>query len=130
MNVSVPAASVLALLLLGTGCTKKTGAPTIPIEGGTASAAAPAKTPPADDLVKKGRTAFMTNCTSCHNSDPRKAGTLGPEVFGASLELLEARILRSEYPTGYVPKRKSKVMVALPHLKGELSALHAYLNAP
>ena len=34
--------------------------------------------------------------------------------------------MRAEYPPGYQPKRDSNLMIAMPHLKGEIDALHAY----
>lgn len=55
-------------------------------------------------------------------------GALGPAVMGSSRELLEARVVRGEYPAGYTPKRESRVMIALPHLEPELDALAAFLS--
>lgn len=55
-------------------------------------------------------------------------GNIGPEVWGAKFDLLEARILRADYPRGYTPKRKSRAMPRLPQLKDEIVALEAYLN--
>jgi hypothetical protein len=37
--------------------------------------------------------------------------------------------MKGEYPPGYQPKRTTKTMVALPHLKGEIEAIHAYVNS-
>ena len=34
-----------------------------------------------------------------------------------------------EYPEGYTPKRKTKVMVPMPHLKSKLPELAAYLES-
>jgi mono/diheme cytochrome c family protein len=70
----------------------------------------------------------MGNCIACHAQDPSQDGALGPAVVGSSRELLEARVLRAEYPPGYTPKRDSQIMIALPHLANEIDALHAYLN--
>jgi mono/diheme cytochrome c family protein len=83
---------------------------------------------PLDLAYERGRTIYQTQCTACHNSDPHKSGAIGPDVFGSSRELLEARVLRAEYPTGYKPKRETHQMAALPHLKGEIDSLTAYLN--
>ena len=80
------------------------------------------------DLINRGRTVYLTNCTSCHNSDPKKVGSIGPDVFGASAQLIEARILKAEYPVGYKPKRTTKVMSPLIHLKNDIPALTAFLN--
>jgi hypothetical protein len=97
----------------------------IPLLGGcrTESNAPP---PPS---VARGRIVYQTQCIACHNPDPRKRGSLGPEVFGSSKELLEARIMRAEYPPGYKPKRNSHTMVALPHLKNDLESIHLFLDA-
>jgi mono/diheme cytochrome c family protein len=79
--------------------------------------------------VEKGQQIFQLNCTSCHGGDPQKDGPIGPSVAGSTLPLIEARVRRAEYPVGYKPKRTTKTMVALPHLKDDLPAIHAYLNS-
>ena len=81
-------------------------------------------------LYSRGKAIYQGNCIACHHSNPRMAGPIGPDVWGSSKELLEARILRAEYPAGYKPKRETHVMQALPQLKGEIDALHVYLNNP
>lgn len=96
------------------------------------AASAPAKPRVADtrsqaELIEAGRAVYNGNCIACHGIDPTQDGALGPAVAGASLELLEARIVRAEYPPGYEPKRDSRVMVALPHLEPKLPELAAYL---
>lgn len=84
------------------------------------------KKPPS--LEDQGRNLYATHCTACHGANPKIDGTLGPAIFGSSLELLNSRILKGDYPSGYEPKRKTKQMVALPFLKDQIPALHAYLN--
>jgi mono/diheme cytochrome c family protein len=79
--------------------------------------------------AERGRAVYAANCLACHAADPARDGALGPAVAGASRALIEARVLRAEYPPGYTPKRDSRVMVALPHLAGDLDALEAYLSA-
>lgn len=98
----------------------------------SANPAAPA--PPADtrtpeELIAAGRSTFNANCIACHAINPRTDGPLGPAVAGASLELLEARVILGEYPAGYAPKRNTKVMVPMPHLKAKLPELAAYLDS-
>ena len=78
----------------------------------------------------KGRIVYAVNCIACHNPDPSKDGSLGPSVQGSSLELLQARILRNEYPPGYAPKRDTKLMVKLPLSEADVASLHAYLSGP
>jgi mono/diheme cytochrome c family protein len=82
-----------------------------------------------EELIAEGRSTYNANCIACHAMDPTLDGALGPAVAGASPELIEARVLRGEYPAGYSPKRTSRVMVALPHLEPKLPALAAYLGS-
>ena len=76
-----------------------------------------------------GRRAYLANCIACHNQDPAKEGTLGPAIAGSSLALVEARVMRAEYPPGYKPKRDSNLMPAQPFLKNDVPALAAYLES-
>jgi mono/diheme cytochrome c family protein len=78
-------------------------------------------------LVKRGEQVFQNNCTACHARRPNEPGPVGPPVAGSSLALLEAKVLRNEYPPGYAPKRDTKAMIPLAHLEPELPALEAYL---
>ena len=84
---------------------------------------------PTEVLVKRGRQVYQTNCAACHNADPKLKGSLGPDVWGSSKELLTARIVHGNYPAGYTPKKAGGGMPALPHLKNEIDALYEYLNA-
>lgn len=101
--------------LFALGCTKSSqqpGAPTAP-----------------PDPVARGKTVYQSSCIACHNPDPRLPGAVGPEVAKSSLELIEARVLHSEYPPGYKPKRASRLMQPLPQLKDDIPAISAYLNS-
>lgn len=80
-------------------------------------------------LAKRGEQVFLNNCTACHARDPHQPGPIGPPVAGASLALLEAKVLRNEYPAGYTPQRDTQAMIPLVHLAPELPALAAYLGA-
>lgn len=82
-----------------------------------------------EELIEAGRSVYNANCIACHGIDPTRDGALGPAVAGSSVELLEARVLRGEYPPGYEPKRPSRVMVALPHLEPKIPELAAYLQS-
>jgi len=80
-------------------------------------------------LIAKGKTVYMTTCVACHNSDPRKDGSIGPDIWGSSKELIEAKILRRAYPEGHTPKRNSVAMPSFPHLEKDIEALHKFLNS-
>jgi mono/diheme cytochrome c family protein len=84
---------------------------------------------PEDPLVARGRSVYQATCIACHNPDPRVAGSVGPDIAGASKELLEARIKRRAYPEGYQPKRKTRLMPTMPQVAGEIGAIHAFLNS-
>jgi mono/diheme cytochrome c family protein len=94
-----------------------------PVAGSRTDEAVPAQA----KLIARGRSVYVSNCSACHNPDPGLPGSLGPEIAGSSRALLEAKLLRNSYPEGYKPKRDSRVMMALPYLKGEIGALAAYL---
>ncbi|RIL04424.1 MAG: cytochrome C [Proteobacteria bacterium] len=84
--------------------------------------------PPLSDAAQRGKFVYGGVCIACHNPNPALDGTLGPANAGASRELLEAKILRAEYPPGYTPKRDSKAMPAMPHLADKIDDLTAYLS--
>jgi mono/diheme cytochrome c family protein len=83
--------------------------------------------PGLDPAAARGKTVYENVCTACHHRDPRQVGALGPEVAGASLELLEAKVLRNEYPPGYAPKRPSTAMPNYEYLASNVADLAAYL---
>jgi mono/diheme cytochrome c family protein len=92
----------------------------------------PPKAPPPpltpEQLLSRGQTIYQSNCIACHNADPKRVGSIGPDVWGSSKELLLGKIVKGEYPQGYTPKRQTAVMVKLPHLEKEIDALYYYLN--
>jgi len=84
-------------------------------------------------LIQRGKSVYSTQCIACHNSNPKEAGALGPAVAGSSLELLQHRVVTGTFPPGYTPKPAPSGgqihMPPMPHLKDEVPAIHAYLNA-
>ena len=74
-----------------------------------------------------GRRTYQNVCIACHHPDPNLAGPLGPSLAGASLELLEAKVLRATYPPGYTPKDSTESMPAFEYLGDKLPGLVAYL---
>ena len=78
----------------------------------------------------KGKVVYYANCTSCHNFNPKKAGSIGPDIYGSSIELLKNKVLYGKYPKNYQAKRTSGIMPIYPHLNKQISNLHAYLNSP
>jgi mono/diheme cytochrome c family protein len=79
------------------------------------------------DPAVRGERVYQNVCIACHSADPTRDSALGPAIAGASRELLEARVLRGEYPPGYTPKRSTGVMPPFPNLEEQIPALVAYL---
>ena len=79
--------------------------------------------------IEKGRMVYFANCVSCHNNNPKKLGSIGPEVYGVSIDVLTKKIVSGKYPENYRPKRTSKIMPSMPHLNKEISNLHAFINS-
>ena len=77
---------------------------------------------------ERGRAVYVANCVACHNSDPSKDGPIGPAIKGSPSELIESRVLRTQYPPGYKPKRTTQVMPTFPFLKTEIPYLAVYLH--
>ena len=81
-----------------------------------------------DQAIARGRNTYQALCISCHASDPAQPGPIGPPVKGSSQALLEAKVLRGEYPPGYTPKRPTKLMPPMPQLANAIPDLVAYLK--
>ena len=79
--------------------------------------------------IEKGKMVYFANCVSCHNNNPKKPGSIGPEVYGVSIDVLTQKIVSGKYPENYKPKRTSKIMPSLPHLNKEILNLHAFINS-
>ena len=79
--------------------------------------------------IEKGRMVYFANCVSCHNNNPKKPGSIGPEVYGVTIDVLTQKIVYGNYPENYRPKRPSKIMPSMPHLNKEISNLHAFINS-
>ena len=135
------AAAVAAALLLLAACGQddKPAPGAAPPGAPAPSAGAPAPAPAnptgaaregvavAGDAAK-GRQVYLGQCVACHNRDPGKDGSLGPAVKGSSRDLVEARVLRAEYPPGYKPKRESRVMPPRPDLAPSVPDLAVFLR--
>ena len=80
-----------------------------------------------DPAVTRGAKIYRNVCVVCHNADPNQPGALGPANAGASRELLEAKLLRGEYPAGYTPQRNTQQMPRFEFLEPNLDDIAAFL---
>lgn len=78
--------------------------------------------------AQDGKTIYQSKCIRCHNADPSKKGSIGPDIADASLELITVRTQKRGYPAGYTPKRKTKIMPVIKLTEVELKALHGYIK--
>jgi len=78
---------------------------------------------------EKGRMVYFANCVTCHNNNPKKPGSIGPEVYGVPIDVFFQKIVFGKYPENYRPKRESKIMPLMPNLKKDISNLHAFINS-
>jgi mono/diheme cytochrome c family protein len=78
--------------------------------------------------AERGRQVYVSQCTTCHAFDPAQPGPVGPELKGASREVVESKVVRGNYPPDYQPKRPTAVMPPQPQLSGDVDALATYLK--
>jgi mono/diheme cytochrome c family protein len=81
----------------------------------------------ADPTVARGEMIYRNICTVCHNADPSLDGSIGPAIANSSRELLEAKLLRGEYPSGHTPKRDTQQMPRFEYLEPNLGEIAAFL---
>ena len=84
--------------------------------------------PALDAEAERGRQVYLAQCIACHSTDPAQPGPVGPPIKGASRALLEAKVLRGTYPSGYKPKRPTAIMPPQPQVANDVPALAAYLK--
>jgi mono/diheme cytochrome c family protein len=82
-----------------------------------------------DPTVARGKLIYRNVCTVCHNADPSLDGAIGPAIGIASRELLEAKLLRGEYPSGHTPKRDTQQMPRFEYLAPNLGEIAAFLES-
>ena len=85
--------------------------------------------PAVETAATRGKRIYQNVCIACHHGDPNQDGAVGPATAGSSRELLEARVVRGEFPPGYTPKRPDGTMPAFPYLADQIGYLTAYLEA-
>ena len=79
------------------------------------------------EAALRGQRTYQNVCIACHDANPNRDGTLGPAIAGNPVELLEAKVLRGQYPPGYAPKRTTRVMPVFTYLEVKLPDIAAYL---
>lgn len=83
--------------------------------------------------IATGRRLYLSNCIQCHNKDPNLKGSIGPEMVDAPLAVMTSKVMTGKYPEvlppGFVPKRKSKAMRAIPKLQNDIPKIWAFVQS-
>lgn len=77
----------------------------------------------------EGKTIFLSKCAKCHNVNPTKPGSIGPDIADSSLELVRLKTQNRSYPAGYTPKRKTRVMPIVKLSESQIKAVHSYISS-
>ena len=120
-------AFLLALILVFSGC-EKSDKNQESSSTAQATEEAAATQPAEAGIAKRGKSLYFANCIACHNTDPTKAGSVGPAISDSSKALLTLKVTQGTYPEGYQPKRTTKLMPPLPNLKAGIPFLYAFLK--
>lgn len=142
MNLKLMGA-ILGSLLIVTSCQKKAPAPDKdiiievpkPVMGNKEKVETASVTPASagDPEIERGALLYKQNCLQCHNRDPNIKGAVGPEIIDAPLEVMYSKVMTSHYPDplppGFVPKRKSHAMRAIPKLKDDIPKIWKYVQS-
>jgi mono/diheme cytochrome c family protein len=76
-----------------------------------------------------GKQLYTKNCIRCHNANPTKPGSIGPELFTTPYNVFHGKITQGVYPPEYTPKRKTKIMPKFKLLtKEETTAISKYIK--
>ncbi len=85
---------------------------------------------PTDQIdIKEGHRVYIIYCTRCHNSNPNKAGIIGPELVTTPVEVFRTKVPYGKYPENYAPKRRSKIMPRFPQLTNKVDMVYKYIQS-
>ena len=85
---------------------------------------------PTDRTInEEGRRIYLGSCVRCHNINPSKPGTIGPELITTPLEVFKVKVPKGDYPPNYTPKRRTKVMPKFPSLADKVDFIYNYIQS-
>ena len=76
----------------------------------------------------KGKLLYKRNCISCHNPNPSKKGSIGPELTDTPKEVFVSKVTKGTYPTWYSPKRDTNMMPQFNHLTNDAELIYNYVQ--
>lgn len=85
---------------------------------------------PTDQIdIQEGKRVYIINCVRCHNSNPNKPGTIGPDLVTTPLEVFRTKVSTGLYPSGYASKRRTRIMPKFPKLKDKTDLIYKYIQS-
>lgn len=79
--------------------------------------------------LNEGKKLYILNCVRCHNADPSIKGKIGPDLLTTPANVFESKVLLGVYPSGYSPKRRTKIMPKFKSLEGKTDKLYKYIQS-
>jgi mono/diheme cytochrome c family protein len=80
-------------------------------------------------LIQEGKRIYVSNCARCHNTNPHKPGSIGPDLFSTPENVFYTKVVHGKYPQGYKPKRPTKVMPKFKHLTNKIDMIYKYIRS-
>lgn len=76
----------------------------------------------------EGKRLYITKCAGCHNLNPNKNGSVGPDLVTTPLDAFRVKVLQGKYPSGYAPKRRTKAMQKFQGLTNSVDLIYNYIQ--
>jgi len=94
-----------------------------------ASASVYAQKIPTDQSInEEGRRIYIGTCVRCHSLDPRKQGSIGPDLFSTPRDVFRTKVPKGVYPLGYRAKRNTKIMPKFSDLERKVDWIYQYIQ--
>jgi mono/diheme cytochrome c family protein len=77
----------------------------------------------------EGAVIYKTVCSKCHNVNPTKPGSIGPELFTTPKEVFRTKVITGTYPVNYKPKRKTRIMPKFKNLTTKIDLIYNYIRS-
>lgn len=77
----------------------------------------------------EGEVIYKTVCSKCHNINPTKPGSIGPELFTTPKEVFKTKVITGTYPASYKPKRKTRIMPRFKNLTNKIDSIYNYIRS-
>lgn len=85
---------------------------------------------PTDQVtIQEGKRVYLITCAKCHNTNPHKPGSIGPDLYSTPENVFHTKVPNGTYPSGYTPKRRTKIMPRFKNLTNKVDAVYKYIRS-